>query len=100
MNGRNRATVHRWADSDAISYDGSTQSAAVSANIYQVRVVTTTASWVAIGANPTAAADTDDNHYLPANVPEVMTVAPGQKLAFIKATGAAAGVACVTELTG
>lgn len=100
MSGRNVSTVRRWSDSDAIAYDGSVQSAAVSANIYQVRIVSTGATWVAIGANPTAVADTDDNHYLPANLPEIITVTPGQKLAFIKATGAAAGVACVTELTG
>jgi|SRR5688572_9157674 hypothetical protein len=100
MSGRNVRTVYRWSDSDAIAYDASAQSAAVSAHIHQVRIVTTGAAWVAIGTNPTAVADTDDNHFLAAGVPEIITVSPGQKLAFIKATGAAAGVACVTELTG
>lgn len=100
MSGRNLSTVDRWTESDAIAYDASAQSAAVSAHVYKVRIVTTTAAWVAIGTNPTAVADTDDNHYLPANFPQTITVTPGQKLAFIKATGGAAGVACVTELTG
>lgn len=100
MSGRNLSTVDRWGRSDAIAYDSSAQSFAIGAHIYKVRIVTTGAAWVAIGANPTAVADTDENHYLPANFPQTITVTPGQKLAFIKATGGAAGVACVTEVTG
>lgn len=71
----------------------------VSANVYEVRIVSPTNSWIAIGGAPVAAADTANSHYLPANVPLIARITPGQKVAFIKATGGTAGVGCVSELT-
>jgi hypothetical protein len=97
---RGNDTTYRLSASQVVSYDASVATTnGVSANIYEVRVVATTASWIAIGASPTAAADTADSHYLPANVPQIFRITPGQKVAFIKSTGGTAGIGCVSELT-
>jgi hypothetical protein len=97
---RSQDTTYRLSISQVVSYDASVATTnGVSANIYEVRVVAPTNAWIAIGAAPTAVADTANNHYLPANVPMNIRVTPGQKIAFIKATGGTAGVGCVTELT-
>lgn len=97
---RSQDTTYRLSISQVVSYDASVATTnGVSANIYEVRVVAPTNAWIAIGATPTAVADTANNHYLPANVPQIFRVTPGQKVAFIKATGGTAGVGCVSELT-
>lgn len=53
----------------------STLSAALNANTVRVRLCTDTASYIAIGTAPTAAAAT--GLFLPANSPEVFTVPKG-----------------------
>lgn len=58
-----------------------------------VRLCSTTACHIALGANPTATAS---SIYLPANVPWFIEVAPGQKVAVIQ--NAAAGTLFVTEM--
>lgn len=97
---RSNSDTYRLGISQAVSYDGSVATTnGVGSYTTEVRVVATTAAWIAIGTSPTAAADTADSHYLPANVPENFRITPGQKVAFIKATGGSAGVGCVSELT-
>jgi len=97
---RSQDTVYRLSISQVVSYDASVATTnGISANIYEIRVVAPTASWIAIGTTPVAVADTANSHYLPANVPQIFRVSPGQKVAFIKATGSTAGVGCVSELT-
>ena len=72
----------------------SAQSAAFGSQTFDIRLVSTVASHVRIGSNPTAvAADT----LLPANVPEYFHVYPGEKVAVIQ--DSAGGTLNVTELT-
>lgn len=58
-----------------------------------VRLCSTTACHVAVGASPTA---TTSSAYLPANVEWFIEVAPGQRVAVIQ--NAAAGTLFVTEM--
>lgn len=53
-----------------------------------VRLVATVACHIAVGSNPTA---TTGNLYLPAGTPEYFLIDSGQKIAAVKATGAADG---------
>ncbi len=52
------------------------------------RLASTTDCWIAVGENPTAAANTAGSHYLPAGVVEYVDVPFGHKVAVIQATGA------------
>lgn len=58
-----------------------------------VRLCSTTACHIALGASPTA---TTSSPYLPANTPWFIEVAPGQKVAAIQ--NAAGGTLHVTEM--
>jgi hypothetical protein len=53
-----------------------------------VRLVATVACHISVGSNPTA---TTSNLYLPAGTPEYFLIDSGQKIAAVKATGAADG---------
>lgn len=87
----------RLGVTQTISYDASVAiTNAFGAQTYQVRLVATTACCVAIGDGVQTA--TVANPYLPANVPEYVTVSPGQRVAAIKFTGGTAGVLYVTEI--
>lgn len=66
----------------------------VSVGVNVVRVVLTSAGYIAFGAAPTATAN---DVYLPANWPEYFTVTPGQKISAVQAT--AGGDLHVTEMT-
>jgi len=89
----------RWTgESDVVAYStSSAQSAAISANIFDVRVVCTSNAWIKIGTDPTAVAATDDNIYMPAGVVEYFHVSPGQRIAAIRDT--ADGNLVVAEMT-
>lgn len=67
-------------------------------NTRHVRVVATSACWIAFGANPTAAASTSPSIYLPAYTPEYFFVNSGEKIAVIQ--DAAAGSLNIAELVG
>lgn len=72
--------------SEAVSYDASTaNSTAFPAGTRNVRVVTTTHSYVAIGTSPTA---TSASFFLPAYVVEYFTCVPGEKVAILKVADA------------
>lgn len=89
----------RWSGvSDVVTIGtSSAQSAAFGGDTFEIRVVSDTDCWINIGADPTAAATTDNNLFLPANVVEYFHVSPGQKLAVIQ--DSAAGNLCVAEMT-
>lgn len=55
--------------SDANTVTAASQQLAAMQPGSSYRLVSTTNAWVRFGANPTAVAATDNNHYLPANVP-------------------------------
>lgn len=74
-----------------VAYDGSVQSAVIAAEM--VRLVATTDCHVAVGTNPTA---TTSSMLLPAGVPEYFALLPDQRIAAIKASGAAAGSLYIT----
>lgn len=94
------------------SRNGTTQTAAAGsssaavtnafgAQTYQVRLSANTACHYALGASPTASVA---DPFLPANIVEYVTVAPGQKIAAIQAaTGGlvtqTAGTLWVTEVS-
>ena len=80
--------------SQVVAIGGSSaQSSAVGANTTAVLVCSTVACFVAVGANPTAVANT--SMYLPANTPLFVGLAGGQKVAVIQASGA--GSLYITE---
>jgi hypothetical protein len=66
---------------------------ALTAGNYMVRVVATSACYIAIGGAPTATAA---GVYLPANVPEYFTLSPGEKISAIQVS--AGGTLHVTEI--
>jgi hypothetical protein len=66
------------------------------ANIFDIRVVSTTACWVTISKAPTATAAAP-SAYLPAGVVEYFHVSPGEKIAAIRAS--ADGTMSVSEMT-
>lgn len=65
-------------------------------NTTHVRVVATSACWIAFGAAPVAVASGVGSIYLPPGVPEYFWVLPGEKIAVIQDT--AAGVLNIAEL--
>lgn len=89
----------RWSGgSDYVAVGAaSAQSAAIPANISEIRVCSTTACHLNIGANPTAAATDNNGFYLPANVVEYLHVSPGQIVAVIQ--DAAAGSLSIAYMT-
>lgn len=78
------------------SYTGTAAaiSTAISNNVHVVRVVATTACYIAVGSSPTA---TTSDMYLPAAIPEYLTIHPGQKISAVQV--AAGGDLYVTEMT-
>jgi len=78
-----------------VAYTGTagTIANAISAGVYKVRVVATTACYVAIGSSPTA---TTSSAYLPADSPEYFTCNPGEKVSAVQLS--AAGTLHVTEI--
>jgi hypothetical protein len=86
--------VVKFGASQAVSYDGSVQSTAVSANASVIRVVATTDCHILIGANPTA---TTTSALLPSGVVEYIGIKAGDKIAAIKQSGGTAGQLFVTE---
>lgn len=80
--------------SQSVAFTGtSAQSTAFQGATSVIQIVATAACFVAIGASPTAAANT--SMYVPANVPVMIGVVGGQKLAVIQATGT--GTLYITE---
>lgn len=86
--------VVKFAASQAVSYDASVQSTAVSTNVDVIRVVSTTDCHIQIGTNPTA---TTSSTFLPAGVVEYIGIKGGDKVAAIKRSGGTAGQLFVTE---
>lgn len=86
--------VVKFGASQAVSYDASVQSTAVSANVSVIRVVSTTDCHVLIGTNPTA---TTTSAFLPSGVVEYIGIKGGEKIAAIKQSGGTAGQLFVTE---
>lgn len=78
-----------------VAYTGTagTISNAVGADISVVRVVCTTAAYIAIAKSPTATAN---DVYMPANVPEYFTLRPGEKVSAIQVSSG--GTLHVTEM--
>jgi|SRR4051812_3102165 hypothetical protein len=73
--------------SQALAVAGtSAQSAAVGGNTTIVRIYATQDCWVALGPNPTAAANT--SMFLAAGAPEYLAINPGEKIAAIQASAA------------
>jgi hypothetical protein len=77
-----------------VAYTGTagTVTNGVSAGVNVVRVVLTTAGYIAIGATATTS-----DIYMPADKPEYFVVTPGQKVSAIQAS--AGGDLHVTEMT-
>ena len=57
-------------------------------NTTHIRVVATSACWIAFGSNPIAVAATSPSIYLPAFTPEYFWVNKGERLAVIQDSGA------------
>lgn len=97
--GRTTDSTLRWSGvSDYLLVTAtSIQSAAIGANISEIRVVCSVACHVNIGADPTAVASDNNGFPLPANVVEYFHVTPGQKVAIVR--DSADGVACVASMT-
>ena len=79
-----------------VAYTGTagTITNAVGSETQVIRVVLTSAGFVAIGASPTA---TTSDMYMPAGVPEYFIVRPGQKVSAVQS--ASGGTLYVTEMT-
>ena len=86
--------VVKLSASQAVSFDASAQSSAVSDNASDIRIVSTTDCHVLVGVNPVATAT---SAFLPAGVVEYIGIEGGEKIAAIKRTGGSAGQLFVTE---
>lgn len=86
--------VVKFGVSQAVSYDASVQSTAVSTTASVIRVVATTDCHIVIATNPTA---TTTSAFLPAGVVEYIGINGGDKIAAIKRSGGTAGQLFVTE---
>lgn len=65
-------------------------------NTNHIRLVATTACWVAFGSNPVAASGVSPSIYLPAYTPEYFWVLPGERVGVIQ--DLASGVLNIAEL--
>lgn len=65
-------------------------------NTTHIRVVATSACWIAFGSNPVAAASSPTSIYLPAFTPEYFWVNKGERVAVIQDSGA--GILNIGEL--
>jgi len=79
-----------------VAYTGTAGTVAnvVTAGVQKVRVVATSACYIAIGVSPTA---TTAGIYLPADSPEYFTIAAGEKVSAIQLS--AGGTLHVTEVS-
>jgi hypothetical protein len=91
-----RDTIFRPSTHQSVAYTATagTISNAVGAQTRYVRIVVTTAAYYAIGGAPTA---TTSDVYIPANVPEIIQISPGEKVSAVRVSGD--GALHVTELT-
>lgn len=89
-------TFFRPGITQSVAYTGTagTITNPVGAYTKQVRVMATSAAFIAIGGSPTA---TTADMPLAANLPEVIAINPGEKVSAIQAS--AGGSLYVTELT-
>lgn len=69
----------------------------ISPGIHEIRVVSTTNTWIKIGDGTPTAAAAANNIYLPSGVVEYFHVSPGQKVAGIQ--DSAGGTLNVAEMT-
>jgi hypothetical protein len=88
---------YRWGTNQVVTVTSTSaaNSTAFATGTNTIRVVATTSCHLAFGASPTA---TTSSTRLPANVPEYIVVAPGQKVAAIRTT--TSGTLHVTEVSG
>jgi hypothetical protein len=88
---------YRWGSTQLVSFTSTStaNTTAFASGTNTIRVVASTRCHLAFGASPTA---TTSSPALPANVPEYIVVAPGQKLAAIRTT--TSGTLHVTEVSG
>lgn len=93
---KNAFDAFRLSTHQSVAYTGTagTISNAVGAQTRLVRVVVTSAAYIAVGAAPTA---TTSDVYIPADIPEYFIVGPGEKVSAVQAS--AGGTLHVTELT-
>jgi hypothetical protein len=86
----------RLSTAQNVAYTGTAGAIAngVGTQTYKVRVVTTTAAFIAIGDSPTA---TSSDTYIPADSAEYFTITPGQKVSAIRLSSS--GTLYVTEIT-
>lgn len=86
-------------DRPVINRDGGAQATqdVTGNNTRHVRVVCTTAAWVAFGTAPVAVAKGTSSMFMPAGLPEYFWVRVGEQIAVIQ--DAAAGFCYITELT-
>ena len=91
----NHSTIGQPGTHQSVAYTGTagTIASAVGPQTTKVRLVVTSAAFIAFGASPTATAA---DIYMPADTPECFTVRPGQKVSAVQV--AAAGTLHVTEL--
>jgi hypothetical protein len=87
-----QATSARIVSAETIATSTSSAQSAVIAETAQraivtVRLVADVATWIEVGANPTAAAQSAGAIYLPAGVVEYIDVPPGQRLAAVLSSG-------------
>lgn len=80
-----------------VAFDSSTQSTAIPANVFDMRLLADQACYVIWGVNPTAL-NTGVHMPLAAGVPEYFKVVPGEKVAAIKVT--TAGNLSITPMSG
>lgn len=64
------------------------------------RLVSTTNAWIKFGTNPTAVPSTDNNHYLPANVPVDIQCEAGATVVAIIRDSADGGCTLTTARRG
>lgn len=85
----------RWGTTQNVAYTGTagTVATGVSASVYKIRVIVTTAAFVKVG-DGTAATNADA--YMAAGAAEYLTCTPGQKVSAIQV--ASGGTLYVTEV--
>jgi hypothetical protein len=101
-----KAFSSREGTTQTVAYDGSSVTATnpFGSETFQVRIVATSACCYAIDSAAVTAADNNTSEFLPALTDRIVTVTPGQYIAFIqKATNGLVtgtpGTAWITELS-
>lgn len=67
-----------------VTISGTSAQSAVFATRTSVRVISNTLCWIAVGTNPTAAADTAGNVLLPSGMPIDLDIDGGDRIAVIQ----------------